>query len=210
MQVLIVRAAMRLGHEHSDVLADNLGCGVAKDFLGGRIHGFDDAGGIDGNDALQYVGDDRTQALLALFDPLFSMLSQLSGPVLFDQRGAGVHVGRKRLDECLVVSVEPIRDAGHAHKPVSREQGQAEKAVERRVPRRQAAAAFVISGIIRNHRPAGSHGRPEQGIQIVEFQAPRRILFKEGTCRFIPGDIGNGMGAQIGRTVVPPCTAPHQ
>jgi hypothetical protein len=59
-------AMVRLGHEHLDVLVDDLRRSVAKEFLRSRVEGLDEALLVDGDDAVDHVIDDRLHAFPGL------------------------------------------------------------------------------------------------------------------------------------------------
>ena len=51
VEVAVVLLAVRRGHQHADIFADDLGGAVAEDFFGRGIEGFDGAALVNGDDA---------------------------------------------------------------------------------------------------------------------------------------------------------------
>ena len=59
-------AVVRLGHQHLDVAAEDLGGPVAEDLLGGRVERLDHPPLVDGDDAVNHVVQDRPQGFVGL------------------------------------------------------------------------------------------------------------------------------------------------
>ena len=67
VQVAVVLVPVGLGHEHLDVLADDLGGRVAEEPLGRRVHRLDLAVRVDGEDRVDGRVEDGAGAGLAVF-----------------------------------------------------------------------------------------------------------------------------------------------
>ena len=72
-QASVVLGLAGVGEEHLEVVADDLVGGVAEDPLGGRVHRLDDAGVVEGDDAVNGRIDDRLEADGGLMDGLLGV-----------------------------------------------------------------------------------------------------------------------------------------
>ena len=99
------------GHEHRDVLPDDLRGGVAEDPLGGRVERLDGPLLVDGDDAIHGGLDDRPDSVPALEQLLLHPLQRgdVGGPL----RDGGLRPRRGRPSSCLRSFRRPLRSHRH-------------------------------------------------------------------------------------------------
>ena len=71
-------------------------------------------------------------------------------------------------------------------------------AAEPPAPRISRASAWVVAGVVRNHRLPGDHHRSKQSFEVGELHALGRIGLVERAGGFVPCDVGDGEGLEIG------------
>ena len=197
-----MRTAVRFGHEHLYILANGFSRCVAEDPFDRRIDRLDNSRRSNRNNTVKRIVQNRTQVLLAEFDPLLGNNTLLFSMVFRNQAGTGTAERYQCLDKFLVISLRPVGDPGHPDHPVAGIQGQSHKGIQGRMSRGYPAAAVIVGRVVGNDGFSGFHGRSEQGIQIAKFHTTGRVLCIKSTGGLIPGDVGNRVGPQIGCVIL--------
>ena len=124
-------------------------------------------------------------------------LSLLALSVALQGRNQLAEGGQQWLKQFLqvrVVAVRAVGDAEHADHLTMVLQGQAQEAVEGRMPMRQAAAPWVLLGCVAQQRLATAQDLAEQAIEVAKFHAGRCLASIEAQCLLAPGNVADGVG----------------
>lgn len=117
-------------------------------------------------------------------------------PARLDQRGIGGEQGLHGLNQRGIVTARSVRDADHTDHRFGIEHRQAQGGVHCRMTGRQAAAAWIMTGVIRDDGLATSRHMPEQGVWVPKLEPGLDLRFVERPILVPPGNVGDGVGAQ--------------
>ena len=138
--------------------------------------------------------DDAAQAALALEVAMMD-------PRRLHQLPDGCQQRVQELDHRLLVAPRPVGDAEEGNELVPHADRDAEKRVQGRMPLREPPTARVVRRVVGDHRLTAGQRRTEQRVEVEELQAGWRVLFEEAAARIVPGNVGDGVGLQVGTVV---------
>ncbi|MCY1537442.1 hypothetical protein D9M68_729370 [compost metagenome] len=111
------------------------------------------------------------------------------------------HRAQQRLQKRHIggaVTTGLVRQADHRDQAVAHGERNAQETRHVRVARSQPTRSGIVGRVVGDHRLTGEHGVAEQGLEVAELHARIDLRVVQAPRGFVPGDVGDGVGLEVG------------